>query len=290
METREGDEARSALARARQFLGAQGGELELLRLEVLLGERPGTALEQALRPQRSTGDDVCGALEVLEALADAGCLRVGLADEVARSLQTRQQPDGSWRAAGHPPAGGETGLLLGARDALFLTGMLGAFLGRTARSHAAALRAAGGFLARHWSPGLVQSGSWHAISAYAHFFSNVPHDLADAVLQWCGRELERGFRDGAFDAVRAARVFTLCDAHALPGARLDSRELLPALLRAQSADGGWPAPTTPERVSSTLWAALGLVKLWPRSFPRQGLQPPAWQGRLRRSSDGELLP
>jgi len=289
METPEGLEARDALARARAFLGAQGAQSELLRLEVLLGERPPTDLEQALAPWRSPGDDVCVALGVLEALADAECLRVALAAELAQSLQSSQQPDGSWRAPGGP--GREpVGLLLGPRDALFLTGMLGAFLGRTARSNAFALRAAGGFLGRHWSPALVQSGSWHAISAYAHFFSNVPHDLGDAVLQWCGRELERGFRDGAIDAVWAARVFTLCDAHALPGARLDARELVPALLHAQSVDGGWPASTTAARVSNTLWAALGLVKLRPRSAPRQGLQPPPWQGRLRRSSDGEPRP
>jgi hypothetical protein len=287
METKEGLEARNALAKARAFLATQGAQGDLLRLEVLLGERPSSALEQALAPWRSSGNDPCAALEVLEALADAACLRAGLAEEVARSLQSSQQPDGSWRATGDR---GEPGLLLGPREALFLTGMLGAFLGRTARSSAFALRAAGGFLARHWSPALVQSGSWHAISAYAHFFSNVPHDLGDAVLQWCGRELERGFRDGAIDAVWAARVFTLCDAHALPGARLDARELVPALLQTQSVDGGWPAPTTPARVSNTLWAALGLVKLRPRSAPRQGLQPPPWQGRLRRSSDGEPRP
>jgi len=288
METQEGLEARGALARARAFLGAQDAQAELLRLEVLLGERPSGALERTLVPRRSTGDDVCAALEVLEALADAECLRAGLAEEVALSLQSSQQPDGSWRAADSPAR--EPGLLVGPRDSRFLTGMLGAFLGRTARSNAFALHAAGSFLARHWSPALVQSGSWHAISAYAHFFSNVPHDLGDAALQWCGRELERGFRDGAIDAVWAARVFTLCDAHALPGAKLDARELVPALLRAQSADGGWPAPTTPGRVSNTLWAALGLVKLRPRSGPRQGLQAPPWQGRLRRSSDGEPLP
>ena len=136
----------------------------------------------------------------------------------------------------------------------------------------------------------MQSGSWHAISAYAHFFSNFPHDLSDAVLQWCGRELERAFRSGAFDAARASRVFTLCEAHALPGARLDAKELVPALLRAQSTDGGWPAPTTPLRVSHTLWAAIGLVRLRPRSSARERLQPPPRRGRLLPSSDGEPEP
>jgi len=86
------------------------------------------------------------------------------------------------------------------------------------------------------------------------------------VLQWCGRELERAYRVGAFGPARAARVFTLCGAHALPGAKLAAPELVSALLQTQSADGGWPAPTTPLRVSDTLWAALALVQLRPRSW------------------------
>lgn len=268
METLPAEEGRNALEGARRFLAGRDAALELLRLEVLLGERPRADLEQALAPLwKETSRDACTALEVLEALADAECLRGGLADRVAESLHTSQHSDGSWRASGSaaPPEPEDARPPVGARDALFLTAMLGAFLGRTARSSAAVLRGAGGFLAAHWSPALVQTGSWHAICGYAHFFSNVPHEISDAVLQWCGRELERAFRIGAFDAVRAARVFTLCDAHALPGAKLDRIELVPALLRAQSADGGWPAPTTPMRVSATLWAALALARLGPRA-------------------------
>jgi hypothetical protein len=268
METPSAEDAGKALAGAQRFLAKESAPLELLRLEVLLGERSGSALEQALAPLfGAQSGDACVALEVLEALADAGCLRVGLADRVAESLRASQSPDGSWHAGGRaaPPATKPARPAVGARDALFLTAMLGAYLGRTARSSAATLRAAGGYVAVHWSPELVQAGSWYAISGYAHFFSNVPHEISDAVLQWCGRELERAYRTGAFDAVRAARVFTLCDAHALPGAKVDAVELVPALLRAQSADGGWPAPTIPLRITNTLWAALALVKLRPRS-------------------------
>ncbi len=269
METPSAEDTRKALAGAQRFLGAESAPLALLRLEVLLGLRPGSALEQALAPLvGATSGDACVALEVLEALADAGCLRGGLADRVAESLHVSQHSDGSWHAPGGaaPPAMHDAQRAVGARDALFLTAMLGAYLGRTARSSGAALRAAGGYLAVHWSPELVQAGSWHAISGYAHFFSNVPHEISDAVLQWCGRELERAFRTGTFDAVRAARVFTLCDAHALPGAKLDAVELVPTLLRAQSPDGGWPAPTIPLRISDTLWAALALLRLRPRSW------------------------
>ncbi len=269
METRSAEDARGALAGAQGFLAAQGASLELLRLKVRLGRAPWSALEEALAPRfGATRGDACVALEVLEALADAGCLRGALAARAAESLQASQEPAGSWRAPGtaEPPALKNVRPPVGSRDALFLTAMLGAFLGRTTRSHARTLSRAGGYLAAHWSPELVQAGSWHAICGYAHFFSNVPHDLSDAVLQWCGRELERAYRVGAWGPVRAARVFTLCDAHALPGAKLGATELVPALLQAQSADGGWPAPTTPLRISDTLWAALALVQLRPKSW------------------------
>jgi len=269
METPSEKDVSVALGKAQGFLAGQGASLELLRLEVRLDERPRSELEQALAPVWEEKDaDACVALEVLETLADAGCLRGGLSDLVAERLPASQRPDGSWHPPGSAVIGDRNRLAVGPRDPLFLTAMLGAFLGRTARSRMAPLHAAGGYLARHWSPELVQSGSWHAICGYAHFFSNVPHEISDAVLQWCGREMERAFRVGAFDAVRAARIFTLCDAHALPGAKLDAIELVGALLRTQSADGGWPAATTPGRVSDTLWAALALVGLGARSTRR----------------------
>jgi hypothetical protein len=55
------------------------------------------------------------------------------------------------------------------------------------------------------------------IAAFATCFANVDHDASDAILQWCGRELGRGFVTRAFDAVRTARVLVSCDAHGLPG-------------------------------------------------------------------------
>jgi len=269
MGTLSAEEVRKALVEAKGFLAMQGGALELLQLEVLLGERPSSALEEALAPrERAASESACLALELLAALDGAGCLRTGLADQVSESVRASQRPDGSWHApdgaspravSGAPPA-------IGADHALFLTAMLGAFLGRTARSSATALHKAGSYLALHWSPELVQGGSWHAICGYAHFFSNEPHEISDAVLQWCGRELERAFRTGRFDAVRAARIFTVCDAHALPGAKLGALELVPALLRGRSTDGGWSAGATPMRVADTFWAAQALVKLRPRSW------------------------
>ena len=72
---------------------------------------------------------------------------------------------------------------------------------------------------------------------------HAPGDLADEALQWCGRELERGFRTGRFGPGAVARVFADCDAHALPGARLRAAEVLEALLAIQSPEGSFPGDT-----------------------------------------------
>ena len=126
------------------------------------------------------------------------------------------------------------------------------------------LGSAGNYLAATWSPDRVQGGAWRAIAAYAHYFANVPHDLSDAALQWCGRELERGLRTGRFDWVRTARVFTWCDAHALPGSQIEREELADGVTGEQRADGGWtPGDETPiaARVAHSLDALVALARL-----------------------------
>jgi hypothetical protein len=254
-----------ALEKARAFVEAAGDAGDRLRLAVALREAPAAAVERALEPQAGSATDACVALTLLETLAGAGLLRGALADRIGEQLRTSQRADGSWRAADDRGAGDAAlpSFVLGPRDPLFLTAMIAAFLGRTTRGSARALDAAGAFLAERWSPDLVQGGSWFAIAGYAHFFSNVPHERSDEVLQWCGRELERGFRTGALDPVRVARVFTLCDARALPGARVDGGELVPALLRAQAPDGGWPASPGRSRCETTNEAVQALVHLAP---------------------------
>jgi hypothetical protein len=91
----------------------------------------------------------------------------------------------------------------------------------------------------------------------------VPSELADEVLQWCGRELERGFRTHAFAPVAVARVFLRARARALPGASIDASEVVATLLAAQEPDGAWPAePGTPRGVA-TLEAVEALLRLGP---------------------------
>ena len=91
----------------------------------------------------------------------------------------------------------------------------------------------------------MQSGSYPAIAGYLHAFATVPAEVdeADAALQWCGRELERGYRIGAFGAApRSATCFVRCDAIAVPGTRIQAAEIARALLLEQRPDGGFGPP------------------------------------------------
>jgi hypothetical protein len=120
------------------------------------------------------------------------------------------------------------------------------------------------YLAARWSPDRVKGSAWGANAAYFHCFALVRHERADAILQWCGRELERGFRTGVYDAVRTARVFALCRAHALPGSRLAAAELVARILDEQMDDGGYASPgdsSRHARVSHTLDALAALERL-----------------------------
>ena len=87
-----------------------------------------------------------------------------------------------------------------------------------------------------------------------------PHDAGDEILQWCGRELERGFRARRFSAVRTARVLTWCDAPVLPGAQLEPAELLDALLAEQAPDGGF-GEASDDRASRSWDAWIALERL-----------------------------
>ena len=113
-------------------------------------------------------------------------------------------------------------------------------------------------------PNVQTIDGYSALLAYAHFFTNVAHDLSDEALQWCGRALEKGFRSRQLDAVATVRVLLTCDAQALPGATFDVTELLERLLEEQAGDGGFAelsagGPAT--RTTQTFDAMLGIVRL-----------------------------
>ena len=258
------NEVQAALARAREFVARAGSPLARLRADVLAGEAPAGRVA-ALVESRQLASGAVGPLEedgearvattarALVLLDELGCLQHPCAERAAIWLASTQDRDGSFS-----PGEGAS-----ADARLLFTAALAARLARTGRVRQRVVDAAGEWVAPRFSVERVQRGDWGAIAAFFPFFADHEGELADAALQWCGRELERGFRTGRFDALRTARVFVLCAAQALPGAKLDARELVPTILAQQARDGGFGAPDTPdwERVERTLDAMLACVRL-----------------------------
>jgi hypothetical protein len=136
--------------------------------------------------------------------------------------------------------------------------MLG-HLARTRFVRPETLDAAARFMAAHWSPDRVGGGNWDLLDGYAMAFANLDHELSDALLQWCGRELEKGYRARLFDVVATMRVLVDCDAHSLPGATFEPGELLVSLVTEQASDGSFgTAAEAPARVPATLDALAAL--------------------------------
>jgi hypothetical protein len=229
-----GDPARRAAA----FVEARGDELERRRAAVLVGEAARSSALELLAPARSIAE----ALALLAVADDLRGLHEPVAEESVAWLESAQQDDGSW-------------------GDLFATCMLAGYLGKAPSVRPRILDAAGAWIGARWDAERVRGGDWRAIAAFAHFFANVPHALADGALQWCGRELERGLLEGRFDAVRTARVLLWCDSLAIPGARLRAGELRERILREQQADGGWASQGP--RVAHTLDALAALTR-WRR--------------------------
>jgi hypothetical protein len=260
------DRARVAAAidRARAFLAARGAEPEAQYVGVLAGAVPRAAIAAhaaaaqapdgaiaALLAGDAKGPDVASTADALGWLVPIGAVDGAPVDAAAGYLMRAQRTDGGWDAPAE-----------GVREAsLALTATLCGLLSRCPGARHSTLRRAAGFLAQHWSPDRVQSGSYPAIAGYLHAFTTVPADVdeADTALQWCGRELERGYRIGAFGAAAVGDVFVRCDAVAVPGAMVSAAEITGALLREQGPDGGFGPPGAELR--DTCKAALALHHL-----------------------------
>lgn len=292
-----------ALEAAYGFLKRQQDAWALMRAEVLCEARPVSALADALASvQRSDGgfpvltlvaggglgfpalilesldDDaaaIVGSFEALAIAADARALHAGWVEPTVRFLESRQQPDGAYRVSGRisdqidDPVSEGPGASDAARESsiesdVFWTGMVAGMLGRLPVARPEGLEAAGVWLAERFSPEAVEHDGFPALCAYAHFFTNVAHDLSDEALQWCGRALEKGFRSRRLEAVATLRVLLLCDAQAMPGASFDVGELLGRLLEEQAGDGGY-AELSPgglaTRTTQTFDAMLAIVRL-----------------------------
>lgn len=245
----------TAAQRAARFVAAHGDALARARAAALTGAAPATAalaLLGAAAPEPSPS----ALLLCLRVCDELGLGRDLLAQASCERVAKLQQDDGGFRADVAP---GQDPL----EARIVQTGMAAGYLTRMSAARPELLDAAGDFLARHFSPERVQGFRLASLTAYAHFFANALHESADPILQWCGRELERGFRARAFDAVATAYVFVCCDAHALPGARLSREELAAALAAEQSGDGGFGLPVAPaaDRVEATITALVALRHL-----------------------------
>jgi len=277
--------AADALERAHGFVCAHGDPLAKLRAEVHLEARTPAELARALAERMAPDgsfaplgliaggalgleavDDlvgtgrveagVVGALEALLLAGEAKQLHAGWVEPCVGYVAKAQAPDGGFgeALAGDPPDDAR----------LVLTGMLAGILARTKVVRPELLDGVSHYLGARWAPEQVEGGRYDVLMAFAHYFTNAYHDLGDEALQWCGRELERGFRTRRFDALATLRVMLTCDAEALPGATFDGVELADRLLGEQAGDGGFAelsAGSVESRVTPTVDAILALVRL-----------------------------
>jgi len=254
-----------AIAKAREralvFIRAHGDELAQHRAQALVERARAPELVGWLAGRQHTdgsfsdakGERLATSRRALAALVQVGVLRGAVVEGAAGHLAGAQHPDGRWEPAGDASESA----------AIEATGRSAGVLARTPCVRTRTLDAAAEWLAARFAPERVQGFASGALAAYAAAFANIAHEDSDAILQWCGRELERGYRAGAFDAVRTARVLVDCDAPSLPGARLAAGDLVVALLGEQAPDGGWRAAggEEPCRIARTLDALAGLARL-----------------------------
>jgi len=279
--------AAEALERSYRFLESQPDPWALLRANVLCGAMPPAKLSQRLAGSQAADGSLplgtlisggalgfpsidaasladtararLGTLEALLIAGDAKALHTDWVEPAVRFLESGQEADGAYRVAG-----GRFGADADFDD-VFWTGMVSGILGRTPVSKPGPLERAGEFLGARFDPERVERrDGYPLLLGYAHFFTNVSHDLADEALQWCGRALEKGFRSRELDAVATLRVLLTCDAQAMPGATFDMVELLERLLEEQGGDGGFAelslgGPET--RTAQTFDGMLAIVRL-----------------------------
>lgn len=272
-------QAATALERAFTFVKKKGNPASRVRVQVLLGvstvDEALTNLATRAREDGSfdpTGQvfaasieailvdagiepEILGTLEALSLLTDWKRLYSTQAEQTIEFLRATQQDDGAW--------GDESGADPGSIARIFTAGMLAGFMGRTRFARPEMLAAAGGYLAPRWNVAKIGREGWPLLASFAHYYTNVHDDNAEAALPWCGRELLRGHRASEYDTVETLRLLLYCDADVLPGADFEVAELLDSLLREQAADGGFAASiqAPSERVAPTLDGMLGLLRL-----------------------------
>ncbi|MDH3687304.1 MAG: hypothetical protein OEP95_13820 [Myxococcales bacterium] len=246
----------AALEGAKAFVESSREPVSVAYLAALAGN-PGELREMAARctepsgalgsllPGAPEGPGVASTVDALNGLFAAGIRDGSLVENAAGFLQRAQDESGAWvdPVVREPLA------------ALSLSGHACGVLGQTPFARQSTLDRGVEYLAHAWSVDRVQEGRLDVIAAYLHALSACPSELADEALQWCGRELERGWRIGRFAPASVARVFLLCDAMALPAAKVSASDIVEALLDTQAQDGSWEGG-----LRSTLEAAAALAR------------------------------
>ena len=118
---------------------------------------------------------------------------------------------------------------------------------------------------RSGRPSACRAGATRRSRGYLHAFATVPAELdeADAALQWCGRELERGFRTARFGAGRGGATCS-CAATRSRAARHAHRGRRGRARAARSSSGRTAASArAAAEVRATCEAALALRHLAP---------------------------
>jgi len=201
---------------------------------------------------RAPDPPLAATLRALTWLDALGLLDHPVVESAVVFLLARQEADGGWSEPG-----------ASADRRVALTGEVTGLLAKTPYARDSALARAEAFLARHWTVEGVQGPCYAPILAYVHALAHLHSELADEALQWCGRELERGFRTHVFPPVAVARVFLRARARALPGLQIGPDEIVATLLAAQEADGGWSAEPGAARLDATFEAVEALLRLGP---------------------------
>lgn len=230
--------------RAAAFLVAADDELLASWAPVLLGTGSAElAAERVVERQRPDGSfgDLSETRRVLALLDDVGSRGGPVLERAGAWLGSVQSADGCWGA--------------GEDRAVFETGVLTGILARSPGTPVALLDAAADWLAARFTPDTVK-GHWRPLAAFAAAFANLPHDEGDGILQWCGRELERGFRGGRFDPVQVVRLLLWCDTPSLPGGRVSAFEVLPLLVAAQAPDGAFRPGAARAETLQASWDGL----------------------------------
>lgn len=274
------ERAAGALEAALGFIEAHGNEFAQLRARILVELEPldrglsslsrhqvedgsfrriGQVFSAPLEGELQRWDPggvILGTLEAVSVLSDWKQLHDPSGDRAIGFLRQAQRSDGGW---------GNLRSTTTEDDPMrvFVTGCLAGFLGRTRTARPEMLQAAGAYLGRFWSVDYIRSQGWPAVAAFAHYFTNVFDEDAEAAVPWCARELERGRRVGLYSAAEVLRVLFYCEASALPGVEFDTHALLVEVLNEQLEDGSVGSAELPAdgRVASTLDAMLFVLRL-----------------------------